>query len=71
MKVPIKLPTHIEEHHVKHTASLTIIGGTLLEALHMLYPSGLILLSVGGLIAVYEPYILHTLHEVWLPSEED
>lgn len=57
MKLLIK-PPHIEEHHVKHSACLTIIGGTALEAAHMFYPTGLLMLMLGGIIAVYEPYIV-------------
>lgn len=62
MKLLIKHP-HIKEHHVKHGAALSIISGTVLEAAHMFYPSGLILLSIAGCIAVYEPYIVHHIED--------
>lgn len=58
MKLKIQHP-HIEEKHVKHCAGISIIGGTILEAAHVFYPSGLILLMVAGCIAIYEPYIIH------------
>lgn len=67
VKVKLKLPKpHVEPKHVKHTAGLTIVSGTLLEMAHMFYPSGLILLGIGGLIAVYEPYFVFEVKEIEL-----
>lgn len=51
---------HLAEKHVKHSAGFGIAIGTILEAAHLLYPSGLIILGVAGCLAVYEPYIIHT-----------
>lgn len=66
----LKVPTpHVKPEHVKHTAGLSIIGGTILEAAHMFYPSGLLLLCAGGLIAVYEPYFVFEVREVSLNEE--
>lgn len=58
MKLIVKHP-HIKEHHVKHMAGFGIVSGTILEAAHMFYPSGLLLLMFAGCVAVYEPYIVH------------
>lgn len=70
MTIKLKLPKpHVKPAHVKHTAGLTIVGGTILEAAHMLYPAGLLLLCVGGLIAVYEPYFIFEMKEVSLNDE--
>lgn len=63
MKIKIKKP-HVEPKHVKHTAGISIVSGTILEAVHMFYPSGLLLLCLGGLIAVYEPYFVFEVREV-------
>lgn len=57
MNIIIRHP-HVEEKHIKHAASLSIIMGTVLEAAHIFYPSGLLLLATAGCIAVYEPYII-------------
>jgi hypothetical protein len=62
VKIKVRKP-HIEEIHVKHSACGSILLGTMLEAAHMFYPSGLILLMAGGIIAVYEPYIIHKFEE--------
>lgn len=40
-------------------AGFGIVSGTILEAAHMFYPSGLLLLMFAGCVAVYEPYIVH------------
>jgi hypothetical protein len=64
-KLPIKVPhPHIEEKHVKHTAAIGIITGTALESAHIFYPAGLILLMIAGCIAVYEPYLIHSVEEL-------
>lgn len=68
MKLIISKP-HVKPEHVKHSAALTIIGGTILEAAHMFYPAGLVLLCAGGIIAVYEPYIVHEIKEVFLETD--
>jgi hypothetical protein len=60
---------HVKPEHVKHTAGLTIVAGTILEAAHLFYPIGLAFLCVGGLIAVYEPYIVHEVKEVFLETD--
>lgn len=65
MRLKIKHP-HVDERHVKHTAGLTILSGTVLEAAHLFYPSGLLLLMVGGCVAVYEPWIVQ-----WIDSKEN
>lgn len=65
MKLKVEKP-HLKPNHVKHTAGLTILSGTFLEACHMLYPSGLLLLCIGGLIAVYEPYLVVDVKDVEL-----
>lgn len=65
MKLKLQKP-HVEPKHVKHTAGISIIGGTLLEAAHMFYPSGLVLLCLGGLIAVYEPYFVFEVKDMEL-----
>lgn len=72
MTLNVILPhPHIEEHHIKHTAGLLTIGGSLVEILHFL-PStiGLTMLMLGGCIAIYEPYIIKTIHLV-IPDEEE
>lgn len=70
MTINLKIPKpHVKPAHVKHSAGLTIIGGTILEIAHMFYPTGLILLSIGGLIAVYEPYFVFEMKEVRLNEE--
>lgn len=72
MTVKLKLPKpHVKPQHVKHTAGLTIVGGTILEAAHMFFPSGLMLLCIGGLIAVYEPYFVFEVKDVSLNEETD
>lgn len=63
MKLKIQKP-HVEPKHVKHTAGLSIISGTILEAAHLVYPAGLVLLCIGGLIAVYEPYFVFEVKDV-------
>jgi len=70
LKVTIKKP-HIEEHHVKHSAGIGIVLGTVLEAAHMFYPSGLIMLGIAGCIAVYEPYVVKTFNGDFGHDEED
>lgn len=61
MKIKKPIP-HIEEKHIKHSATFSLTVGTLLEAGHVFYPSGLVLLLAGGVIAVYEPYIISLFH---------
>lgn len=61
----------MKPHHVKHFAGLNIIMGTILEACHALYPSGLIMLGFAGIVAVYEPYFIHEHKEAFLHPEED
>lgn len=66
----LKVPTpHVKPVHIKHTAGLTIVGGTIFEAAHMFYPAGLVMLCIGGLIAVYEPYFVFEMREVSLNDE--
>lgn len=66
----LKIPKpHVKPVVVKHTAGMTIVSGTILEAMHMFYPVGLLLLCVGGLIAVYEPYFVFEIREVSLNDE--
>lgn len=70
LKVLIPHP-HVEEKHVKHTAGLLTVGGSIVEIMHIL-PStiGLVMLMVGGCIAIYEPYIIKTFH-LNVPDEEE
>lgn len=70
MKLKIQKP-HVEPKHVKHTAGLTIVGGTIMEAAHMFYPAGLVLLCIGGLIAVYEPYFVFEVKSVDIRLNEE
>lgn len=72
MKVKLKIQKpHVSAKHVKHTAGFSIFAGTLLEACHFLYPSGLIMLGFAGIVAVYEPYFITEHKEVYLRPEEE
>lgn len=70
MKMKLIIPKpHVKPQHVKHTASFGILFGTLLETLHIAYPAGLIVLGAAGIIAVYEPYFVHEVKEVFLETD--
>lgn len=70
MKLHLIIPKpHIKPEHVKHTAGLSIFLGTVLEVAHIAYPAGLVLLGFAGAIAVYEPYIVHEVKEVFLETD--
>jgi len=65
VKITIHKPkVHVKPEHVKHSASLFTIGGTVFEAAHLFYPSGLILICIGAMVAIYEPYFVHELADV-------
>lgn len=61
---------HIKEHHLKHTAGLLTVSGTALELMHSIPYAGIIMLCAGGLIAIYEPYVMKTF-SIILPDEEE
>lgn len=70
MTVKLKVP-HIHEKPLKHTVGFNIVVGTILEAAHILYPSGLIMLGCAAIIAVYEPYLVHKVKEIHMEDETE
>lgn len=60
MKIKVVRPhPHIKPHHVRHVAgALTLTGGGL-EVFAPIPHIGTCILVIAGLIAIYEPHIIH------------
>lgn len=57
MKILVPHP-HLKPHHVKHVAALTTISGGGAEVF-LPYHIGTLMFCIAGLLAIYEPMLVH------------